>query len=69
MSDLAAQSEIKYACLRDSSIELYFKHMADIEQTFYVRWKEMSLGSTSAQLAYDDDSGQYAGEQKNMTLR
>ncbi|RUS78064.1 hypothetical protein EGW08_014176, partial [Elysia chlorotica] len=43
LEDLAAQKEINYSAVRDSSVMEYFKRMATIESNFYEDWKSTSL--------------------------
>ncbi len=45
LDDLAAQTDVQYSVVRGSDTETYFKHMANIEETFYNNWKTMSLGT------------------------
>ncbi len=59
LDDLANQNDVTYSILAKSDSETYFKHMSDIESTFYDRWKEMSLGSVTSKSTVDESS-QYA---------
>ncbi|GFO40807.1 glutamate receptor ionotropic, kainate, partial [Plakobranchus ocellatus] len=43
LDDLAAQNEINYSAVKDTSVMEYFKRMANIENNFYEDWKSMSF--------------------------
>ncbi|CAB3400516.1 unnamed protein product [Caenorhabditis bovis] len=46
LDDLAKQYKIEYAPIKGSASETYFRRMAEIEETFYNLWKEMSLNES-----------------------
>ncbi|CAI2356710.1 unnamed protein product [Caenorhabditis sp. 36 PRJEB53466] len=46
LDDLAKQYKIEYAPIKGSASETYFRRMAEIEETFYNMWKEMSLNES-----------------------
>ncbi|CAD6185138.1 unnamed protein product [Caenorhabditis auriculariae] len=46
LDDLAKQYKIEYAPIKGSASETYFRRMAEIEETFYKIWKEMSLNES-----------------------
>ncbi|CAH1794108.1 unnamed protein product, partial [Owenia fusiformis] len=45
LADLAAQKTIRYSTFADSSMQTYFRRMADIEKNFYEHWKNLSIGN------------------------
>ncbi|XP_074657321.1 ionotropic receptor 25a-like [Tubulanus polymorphus] len=53
LEDLTKQSIIKYTTLDGTSMQTYFKKMAEIESNFYDMWKEISLRkeATASELA------------------
>lgn len=44
LDDLAAQSTITYSAMEGSTVQTYFRRMAEIEKNFYTLWKDMSYG-------------------------
>ncbi|CAI4232160.1 unnamed protein product [Auanema sp. JU1783] len=46
LDDLAKQYKIEYAPIKGSASETYFRRMAEIEEQFYIIWKEMSLNES-----------------------
>ncbi|KAL5018268.1 hypothetical protein ScPMuIL_003990 [Solemya velum] len=48
LDDLTQQSAIKYSVVAGTAGESYFRQMAEIEESFYTLWKEISFSQTSS---------------------
>ncbi|KHJ44238.1 Ligand-gated ion channel [Trichuris suis] len=50
LNDLSRQYKIKYAVVKSSSAESYFKRMVEVEYKFYDAWKDMGLNASTPPL-------------------
>ena len=57
---LAKQSGMQYSVVAGYDAQKYFEYMSKIEDSFYDRWKEMSLGQSGDKKTPSESSYQYA---------
>uniref|UniRef100_A0A5S6QRI5 Glutamate receptor n=1 Tax=Trichuris muris TaxID=70415 RepID=A0A5S6QRI5_TRIMR len=50
LNDLSRQYKVKYAVIKGSSAESYFRRMVEVEYRFYDAWKDMGLNASTPPL-------------------